>query len=339
MEFNRRMHAALLAVILASAPWLCLAQEQPQRSISQLSGNLYRAQNNIHFNVFLVTPDGIIITDPINRDFAVWLKHEFDERFGLPVKYVLYSHHHWDHASGGAVFADTAKFIGQENMLTHLAMPPSDTPLPEEALAMDANGDGRIEATEASGRLQAIFANYDADADGALSGAEVLRGPVSEVKVPDITFRDRATVALGGQQVELTWTGPVSHTDDMSIIRFPGEGVVYVVDFISIKAMPYRTMGDGLLNEWLQAIKTVESMDFDIVSPGHGVVGKKSDVAEHRQYLEELRSAVEAGMAAGKSSEELQQSIHLDDYSDWFMYDAWRAENVAGMYQMLQDHD
>jgi len=339
MESNSRIRSVLLAIAAALVAWPCLAQEQPQRSITQLSGNTYRAQNNIHFNVFMVTADGIIITDPINRDFATWLRHELDERFGVPVKYVLYSHHHWDHASGGAVFADSARFIGQENMLAHLAMPPSDTPLPEEIRAMDANGNGSIEAGEASGRLQAIFANYDADGDGSLTGAEVVRGPVGEVVVPDITFRDRATVTLGGKQVELTWTGPVSHTDDMSVIRFPEDRVVYVVDFISIKAMPYRTMGDGLLDEWLQAIGMVEAMDWDIVSPGHGVVGNKGDVAQHRQYLEELRSAVEAGIAAGRSSEELQQSIHLDDYSDWFMYDAWRAENVSGMYQMLQDRE
>ena len=39
-----------------------------------------------------------------------------DDRFGLPVRYVLYSHSDADHASGGEVFADTAEFVGHENM-------------------------------------------------------------------------------------------------------------------------------------------------------------------------------------------------------------------------------
>ncbi|HLF29535.1 MAG TPA: MBL fold metallo-hydrolase [Xanthomonadales bacterium] len=336
LNFNGRAALSILAMLLASVSLQCQAQKLPQRSITQLSPNLYRAQNDIHFTVFLVTPEGIILTDPLNRDFSTWLKQQLDERFGLPVKYILYSHHHWDHASGGAVFADTARFMGQENMLAHLALPPPGTPLLAEALALDANGNGRIEAAEATGNFTTNFAYFDADGDGTLSGAEVVRGPVSDVKVPDITYRDRATVSLGGHHVELTWTGPVTHADDMSIIRFPDEGVVYVVDFISIKAMPYRTLGTGYLDEWLQAIRTVEAMDFEIVSPGHGVVGTKSDIAEHRHYLEDLRDAVKAGIEAGRSSEELQHTIQLTKYKDWFMFDAWHAENVAGMYQLLQ---
>ncbi|MYF71346.1 MAG: MBL fold metallo-hydrolase, partial [Proteobacteria bacterium] len=37
------------------------------------------------------------------------------------VRYVLYSHYHDDHASGGAVFEDTAEFVGHENTAVNLA--------------------------------------------------------------------------------------------------------------------------------------------------------------------------------------------------------------------------
>ena len=68
--------------------------------IVNVAGNLYRAQNNNHFTVFLATPAGIILADPINTAFATWLKAELAQRFGVPVRYVLYSHHHWDHVGG-----------------------------------------------------------------------------------------------------------------------------------------------------------------------------------------------------------------------------------------------
>ena len=77
-------------------------QAQPTRGIANVTGNLYRAQNNTHFTVFLVTAEGIIVSDPISRDFATWLKAELAERFGLPVRYVLYSHSDADH--GGRSF-------------------------------------------------------------------------------------------------------------------------------------------------------------------------------------------------------------------------------------------
>ena len=111
---------AVGALALASLP-MTLAQDEPFREIVNITGDLYRATNNAHHTVFLVTDEGIILTDPIGTDFANWLKGELDERFGVPVRYVLYSHYHDDHASGGAVFEDTAEFVGHENMPVNLA--------------------------------------------------------------------------------------------------------------------------------------------------------------------------------------------------------------------------
>ena len=51
-------------------------QPPPTRGIVNVTGQLYRAQNNNHYTVFLVTPEGIIMSDPINRDFSRWLKGE-----------------------------------------------------------------------------------------------------------------------------------------------------------------------------------------------------------------------------------------------------------------------
>ena len=77
------------------------------------------------------------------------------------MKYVIYSHHHWDHGSGAAVYAETARLVGHENMLTHLAMPSATTPLPDNVRAQDTNGNGRIEPAEAQGNLKTQFALYE----------------------------------------------------------------------------------------------------------------------------------------------------------------------------------
>ena len=120
----------------------------PTRVFEEVADNLYRVQNNNHYTMVLITDEGAIITDPINREFSTWLKEELGDRFNAEVKYVLYSHHHWDHASGGAVFEDTAQFVGHQNMLTNLAMPSADTSLPANAVRMDANGDGVLARSE-----------------------------------------------------------------------------------------------------------------------------------------------------------------------------------------------
>jgi glyoxylase-like metal-dependent hydrolase (beta-lactamase superfamily II) len=91
-------------------------QQQVEREITQIAGDLYRFRNNFHVAVFLVTPEGVIATDPIDADAATWLKAEIESRFGQTVRYVILSHDHADHSSGGEVFAeDGAIVVAHEN--------------------------------------------------------------------------------------------------------------------------------------------------------------------------------------------------------------------------------
>ena len=96
----------------------CLAQAQAEfRGITHLNGDLYQVQDdNNTFTAFLVTPEGIILTDPINTRTATWLKAELKKQFDLPVKYLIYSHNHDGHSSGAAVY-DEAIIVGQENIV------------------------------------------------------------------------------------------------------------------------------------------------------------------------------------------------------------------------------
>jgi len=107
-----RVAACLLSLVLL-APAAAVAQA-PVREVSQIHGNLYRFRNNFHYSVFLVTSTGIIATDPFNADAARWLKDELAKRFGVAVRYLIYSHDHADHSSGGEVFAETAIVVAHE---------------------------------------------------------------------------------------------------------------------------------------------------------------------------------------------------------------------------------
>jgi len=106
---------AILVLAVGLAAGAASAQQEAKRAITQIVGDLYRFQNNFHSSVFLVTPEGVIATDPINVDAAAWRKAEIAERFGQPVKYLIYSHDHADHIAGGEVFADTATIVAHDN--------------------------------------------------------------------------------------------------------------------------------------------------------------------------------------------------------------------------------
>ena len=329
MRAKRSMRFILACMALLALPLSSPAQ-QAEREIGRLNGDVYWARDfDLHVSVFMVTSEGIVLADPIGEEFSQWLKGELEDRFDVPVRYVLYSHKDWDHASGGEVFGDTAQFVAHENTSRHLGMPPVVTPLPESARAMDGNGDGRIELSEAQGGFENNFRLYDANADGRLSGAEITRGPLADVRAPDMTYADRHTINLGGKRVQLIHL-PIQHADDNSVIYFPDDDAIFVVDFVLVNRVPF-----GTLSGEIDQAKSIEELEFEYFAPGHGQIGTRADMVAHRQYREDLRDAVAVGIAAGRSAEELRASLKLEAYENWEFYEQWGPDNVTGMYRIL----
>lgn len=331
---------AALALSLSTGAIKASAQS-PERVITRITGDLYSFRQDRHIGMFMVTDEGIILVDPSFPEMAVWLKAELDERFGLPVKYVLYSHAHNDHAGGGAVFEETAIFVGHENMRKNLQRPVDNAPLLPREQLWDKNGDGRIQRSEAGGYTGVDtgpegFDRFDTDNSGWLSRAEIwaarFGGPT--VRPPDLYYADKLSITLGGKTVELQYLGK-NHTDDMSLIYFPEEKVIYTVDSLTPNRLPRSTLDGGYLPEWVDWLRRVEQVDFDIIVPGHESPGTKEDVTEQVRYLEELYIAVSDAIAAGKTLDEMVDTILMEDYRDMIEYDYSRELNVIAAYEML----
>ena len=71
LPVSSALAVAIVLGISATAP----AQEV-KRSIEPVTDDVYRFQNNFHNAMFVVTDDGIVVTDPINADAVAWLKGE-----------------------------------------------------------------------------------------------------------------------------------------------------------------------------------------------------------------------------------------------------------------------
>jgi glyoxylase-like metal-dependent hydrolase (beta-lactamase superfamily II) len=155
--------------------------------------------------------------------------------------------------------------------------------------------------------------------------------------VPDITFTDRMTIELGGTTVELSYVGR-NHSDNSIVMRFPQERVLFAVDFIPVEMVGFRDFPTSWIEDWIESLKRVEQMDFDILAPGHGQVGRKAHVAMFREYLEDLRREVVRLAREGKSLDEIKQLVRLPKYETWARYDEWFPLNVEGMYRQVQMH-
>ena len=102
-------------------------------SVKNIGKGLYVFRWWVYRNLFIVTDDGVIVTDPMNPKAANLLRNEIRKITDKPVKYVVYSHNHHDHISGGNIFKEEgAKFVGHKNLLKELADHPNPiTPLPD----------------------------------------------------------------------------------------------------------------------------------------------------------------------------------------------------------------
>ena len=334
--------AVLLATLVATLVATSLAAQQPPpqgrgqgtggaapqggrgnqppfvRTIEQVRGDLFKVLSGPGVGavtVFLVTQDSIVLADPLNPEFGAWLKAELATRFpGKPVRFVLESHYHWDHARGGGMFADTAKFIAHENMPKNLALPirqahpPGDTD--------DVDGDDRLTREEAQTGTRGNFDRFDGNADSFLTQAEI----GADIRRPDITFGDRYTLTAGGKRVELIHAKN-RHTDDLYDVYFPEERVLFANDYLWVNRLCCNFAFDRRpIATWINSIKALEALDFDIVVSSHWAAGTKADVTRFREYLEDLQSQVQAGIKAGRSLEEIQKSVNLSKYSNFAGY-------------------
>jgi glyoxylase-like metal-dependent hydrolase (beta-lactamase superfamily II) len=269
-----------VALLLGGVPVARSQQAPPVREITKIAGEVYRFRNNNHYSVFAVTPAGVIATDPINADAARWLRAEITKRFNQPVRYVVYSHDHADHISGGEVFADTAIVVAHDN------------------------------------------------AKAAIVGEK------RPTAVPQVTFSDRLTLELGGTALELVYVGR-NHSDNSLVMRFPKERLLFAVDFIPVNGLAFRDFPDAYMPDWIESLKRVEAMDFDVLVPGHGALGTKANVTMFREYLQDLRAEVIRLAGEGKSVDEMKSAITLPRYAAWGPRD-WFPLNIEGMYRLVQ---
>jgi glyoxylase-like metal-dependent hydrolase (beta-lactamase superfamily II) len=137
--------------------------------------------------------------------------------------------------------------------------------------------------------------------------------------------------------VELIYVG-LGHSDNMIVMLFPEERTLFAVDFISVKRLPYRDLTDAYFPQWIDAVRLVETLDFDILAPGHGPLGSKADVIEHRRYLQRLYDAVLAAARAGLTLDQMKTQITLPEFAHLGQYKEWLPLNIEGMYRQVQLH-
>ena len=139
-----RLRLIGLSAVLVAATLGTTAQAQtaapPPYATTKVEGtdNVYIFRFGGHQSMFIVTKDGVIATDPISerRPAAKTYIEEIQKITKAPIKYVIYSHSHYDHIAGGKPFKDLgATFIAHKNAKARIvALKPDDVVVPDQVV-------------------------------------------------------------------------------------------------------------------------------------------------------------------------------------------------------------
>ena len=117
---------------------------RPQIETMKVEGteNVYIFRNGNHQAMFIVTPEGVIATDPVAYGRPTGGQQYIDEIKKVtqaPIRYLIYSHHHFDHIAGGKAFKDAgATIVAHKRAKERLeVLKDPHTPLPDETIDTD----------------------------------------------------------------------------------------------------------------------------------------------------------------------------------------------------------
>ena len=271
---------ALLSILVAAWAGAASAQQdfsKVQVKAALVAGNVYMltgAGGNI---AAVVGPDGIVIVDDQYAPMADKIRAALKGVSDQPVKFVINTHYHDDHAGGNAAFSSGATVIAQDNVRSRLA----------SGVVLGNGGSMRVEAKPLTG--------------GAL---------------PVVTFGHDMTLHLNGETIRAVHA-PHGHTDGDAIVYFPRANVMHTGDLFVTYGFPFIDISGGgssrgIINGLETALRTVPA-DVKVI-PGHGPVSTATDVRNFIQMLKETRAAVAAGVKAGRSLPQLKADKVLEPW-------------------------
>jgi glyoxylase-like metal-dependent hydrolase (beta-lactamase superfamily II) len=207
------------------------------------------------------------------------------ERLGLgPIRYVVNSHWHGDHVRGNQVF-EGATIVSTRRTRELIAT---------------------RDAERLAGLRQELETAEDVPPELVEAVAEI------EPRLPDEVFDERH----GFGRAELVTYGG-GHTESDAFLHLADGGVLFAADLVLVRT--HAWMGDGYPDAWPGILDRMADLDFDVLVPGHGEIGRRTDLDDFRAYIADVVAAAEEHGATAPIPER---------YRDWGFEDGW-ARNLA----------
>ncbi|HMF02090.1 MAG TPA: MBL fold metallo-hydrolase [Terriglobia bacterium] len=263
----------------------------------------------------IVNDDDVIVVDDHVSPAAAWvLINEIKTITNKPVRTVINTHFHYDHAHGNQIFDKDVSIIGHEftrEMLLggkSLQMPLYKgyvTQLPGQI----ENLKQRIAMESDPSRKAMLQAQLQAAENNAASQAELKPTP------PNVTLRTNMTLYRGDREIQLRFLGR-AHTAGDVVVFLPKERIVITGDMLT---SALSNMSDAFVNEWVTTLEELKKLDFATVLPGHGeAFTDRAKIDYFQAYLRDVWTEVSRLKQQGVSAEEAAKRADLTKHKEHF---------------------
>lgn len=250
---------------------------------------------------FVVGDEGVAVIDTGNtREAGERLLAAVKARTTLPIRYVINTHMHPDHALGDAAFRDSgAKFVAHAKF----------------ARALTARAEAYLD-----GARRALGASF--------------AGKPDDIVLPDIAIAEKTTLDLGGRSLELE-AMPTAHTDNDVTVLDQKTGTWFLGDLLFMSHLPSV---DGSFGGWVKLMARLKDRKVARVVPGHGPVPASwpDALAPQQRYFDRLRTDVAKLLDDGASLREASEKAGLSERDAWALFDEFNARNAIEVYRELE---
>lgn len=247
---------------------------------------------------FIVGKESVLVTDSGGSlADGRWLRDQIRKTTDKPVRHVVLTHVHPDHAFGACAFVDDKpEFIGHAKLKA----------------ALQARGE--------------FYRQKLAEVLGAENVGPVVM-PTREIG------KDGGEIDLGDRTLSFHAHG-IAHTDcDLSMMDREA-GLLFPADLVFVERAPSL---DGSLLGWLKELDVLDGMKARTIVPGHGPLSIAPDgVAPLRRYLTALRDGARAAIKDGKAIDAAIKTVAAEERTKWQLFDDYNARNVTQAYKELE---
>ncbi|MEX2283756.1 MAG: MBL fold metallo-hydrolase [Gemmatimonadota bacterium] len=278
--------------------------------------------------------DVLLVDSHVSAAAAAVLLEELKQITSKPVRYVVNTHFHFDHAHGNQIYAPGVEILGHEFTHQMLASAGSTSgrsyrrfigSLPQQIAALRA----QLDTTTSAADRQSLQHRIQIQENYRTATAAVRPTP------PTVTLDHRLTLHRGSREIRLEFFGR-GHTGGDIVVYLPKERVLITGDLLSA-GLPY--MGDGYVPDWIETLQRLKELEFDVVLPGHGQAFRQKERIDFLQaYFADFWAQVTRLRTAGITAEDAARRIDMRAHATH--YPGIRAigvdlDAVLGAYEVL----